>query len=69
MRVNEMEVEFDYYLSLAKLFDEGYPSLPHLHETSEASLISPEPQIASEPCDPNPEEHAVSDVSSRVKSK
>ena len=29
--VNETDVEFDYYLSLAKIFDEGYPSIPHAH--------------------------------------
>ena len=31
-KVNETEVEFDYYLSLARLWDEGYPTIPHVHD-------------------------------------
>jgi len=31
--VNEdVGMEFDYYLSLARLFDEGYPAIPHVHD-------------------------------------
>lgn len=39
IEVNETEVEFDYYLTLANLLDQGYPTLPHIHE--EHLLLGP----------------------------
>lgn len=66
MRVNEMEVEFDYYLTLANLFDDGYPSVPHLHEPD---VLAPGQKIESEPPDPKPEEHAQNDVPPWIKNK
>lgn len=52
------EMEFDYYLSLAKLFDEGYPSIPHVH----ASIPAPPTHGISEKRDPTPEECATTDA-------
>lgn len=61
MDVNEME--FDYYLCLARLFDEGFPSLSHDHE--EVSSIPPSPTYGiSEKRDPTPEECATDDAPS-----
>ena len=55
------EMEFDYYLSLAKLFDEGYPSIPHVHYASASIPASPTHGI-SEKRDTTPEECATTDA-------
>lgn len=50
-KVNETEVEFDYYLSLARLFDQGFPSVPHIHESSQLDKqrsLSPSPEESEE---------------------
>ena len=56
-----VEMEFDYYLSLAKLFDEGYPSIPHA-PISNASDLRPPTDGISEKCDPTPKECATTDA-------
>ena len=55
------EMEFDYYLSLAKLFDEGYPSIPHVH-CANASIPAPPTHGICEKRDPTPEECATTDA-------
>lgn len=50
-KVNETEVEFDYYLSLADLYDQGFPSVPHIHESiqeDKKESISPPPEQSGE---------------------
>jgi len=63
-----MEDEFDYYISLAKIFDEGYPLIPHEQSSIASNLPSLGDDI-SEKCDPKPEEHAKNCVPSCEKSK
>jgi hypothetical protein len=55
------EMEFDYYLSLAKIFDEGYPSIPHA-PISNASIPVCPADGKGEKCDPTPEEYATNDA-------
>ena len=52
IKVNETEVEFDYYLTLANLFDQGYPTLPHIHE----ERLSLDPLDKKQYTSPSPEE-------------
>ena len=52
------EEEFDYYLTLAKILDEGYPSIPHVH-SSNASSPRPPTHDIPEKHDPTPEECAT----------
>ena len=50
-KVNETEVEFDFYLSLADLYDQGFPSVPHIHESTQEDKkesISPPPEESGE---------------------
>ena len=45
-KVNEegcTEVEFDYYLALANLFDQGYPTILHDHGCTPATPSPVEP--------------------------
>ena len=55
------EKEYDYYLCLAKIFDEGYPSIPHAHSGISSSLPSPTYGI-SEKRETTPEECATKDA-------
>ena len=32
---SDTEVEFDYYLSLSDLYDQGFPDVSHIHESSQ----------------------------------
>ena len=59
--VNKTEVEFDYYLSLAKIFDEGYPSIPHAPFETSSSPWPPSDDIPKQD-DSTPEEYAKTDV-------
>lgn len=59
----DVENEYDYYLCLAKIFDEGYPSLVHVHSETSSSLPSPTDDI-SEKRDTTPEECATKDAPS-----
>jgi hypothetical protein len=55
------EKEYDYYLCLAKIFDEGYPSLSHAH----SSTFSTPPCLTdgiSEKRDTTPKECAIEDA-------
>ena len=62
------EEEYDYYLSLARLYDEGFPLIPHAH--CENVLVSPAPHYdISEQCDNTPEGHAKNSVPLWVKNK
>ena len=49
-KVNETEVEFDFYLALADLYDQGYPTLEH------SSPVSPTQEDKKESISPPPEE-------------
>ena len=55
------EREFDYYLSLARIFDEGYPSIAHA-PISSVSIPEPPTDGISEKCESTPEECATSDA-------
>lgn len=65
---DKKEEEFDYYLSLARIFDEGWPSIDHVHDET-SSIPRPHGDDISEKCDPTPEECATSDAPSRVEKK
>lgn len=53
-QVNETEVEFDFYLALADLYDQGYPTLKHFHSSDSPTQedkkgsISPPPEQSGE---------------------
>lgn len=68
MHVNETEVEFDYYLAIARIFDEGFPLIPHVHSEISSTLLSPRDDI-SEKCDTTPEECATNDAPSWVEKR
>lgn len=55
------EMEYDYYLTLAKIFDEGYPSIPHA-PCANASTPPPPTHGICEKSDTTPKECAVSDA-------
>jgi len=63
-RVNKdepVELEFDYYLCLAKIIDEGYPSIPHLFCPTYSVPVTPNKGQNAEG-DKAPEEHATEDA-------
>ena len=68
MNVNETEVEFDWILSVARLYDEGFPSIPHVHYETDSIPQSPYDGI-SEKCDTTPEECAANDTPSWVEKR
>lgn len=48
---SDTEVEFDYYLSLAGLYDQGFPGVPHIHESIQSDKqqgTSPSPEESGE---------------------
>lgn len=55
------EMEYDFYLTLAKIFDEGYPSIPHA-PISNASIPVRPAYGKYEKSDPTPEECATDDA-------
>jgi hypothetical protein len=57
-KVNETEVEFDFYLALAGLYDQGYPTLEH------SSPVSPSQEDKKESISPPPEESGEDEVCS-----
>lgn len=62
------EEEFDYYLSVANLYDEGFPSVPHEH--CETDSVSPSHHYGiTEKSDTTPEECVPKNAPSVVGSK
>ena len=55
------EEEYDYYLMLAKILDEGYPSISHEHSSIVSSHRSPTHGISEED-DSTPKECATNDA-------
>ena len=63
-----VDTETEVCLALAKLYDEGFPSIPHVH--SETSSVPPIPtDDISEICDSTPEECATNDAPSWVEKR
>jgi hypothetical protein len=60
-KVNTKDVEVETCLALAGLYDEGFPSIPHVHEPIDSPLESPSYGIPQER-DPTPEECATNDA-------
>ena len=62
------EEEFDYYLAIANLYDEGFPSIPHVH--CEADSTSPSHHYGiTEKSDTTPEECVPKNAPFVVRSK
>jgi hypothetical protein len=57
-KVNETEVEFDFYLALAGLYDQGYPTLEH------SLPVPPSQEDKKESISPSPEESGEDEVCS-----
>ncbi len=64
--ITEGEVEFDYYLTLASILDEGYPSIPHVHCETFSNPRSPSDDISKQD-ESTPKECAKHDALLRVK--
>jgi hypothetical protein len=63
-----VDTETEVCLALAKLYDEGFPSIPHAHP--ETSLIHPSLTYGiSEKCDSTPKECAASDAPVEVENR
>jgi hypothetical protein len=61
-KVNGTEVEFDFYLTLADLYDQGYPTLEHLHASPSSQSQTQEDK--KESISPSPEESEEDEVCS-----